>query len=108
MTAQLELLREGVTDADIASLRARLAVHGWQTRKQLVKALGWSERKIRDVAELMGTEVVRGQQGFKLTEHIGRDDFPDAIQAADAAISQAKRMMRYGFGLKKRLHAIIQ
>lgn len=108
LSAQLELLREGVTDADIGSLRARLAAHGWQTRKQLVVALGWTERKIRDVAELMGSEVVRGQNGFKLTEHISREDLPIAVQACDAAISQGKRMIRYGFHLKKRLHQFLQ
>jgi hypothetical protein len=108
IAAQLEFLHEGVTDAEIGALRARLATHGWQTRKQLVEALGWSERKIRDVAELMGSEIVRGQNGFKLTDQIGRDDLPAAVQAYQAAISQGKRMMRYGFQLKKRLHEYLQ
>jgi hypothetical protein len=108
LAAQLEFMREGVTDAEIGALRAWLAARGWQTRKQLVEALGWSERKIRDVAELMGSEIVRGQNGFKLTEHISREDLPVAVQACDAAISQGKRMIRYGFQLKKRLHQFLQ
>lgn len=106
-SSQLEIFREGVTDADVAQLRSWLAMHGWQTRKQLVEGLGWSERKIRDVAELMGSAIVRSQSGFKLTEQITRDDLPSALQAAQAAISQGKRMIRYGFKLKKQLHTVV-
>jgi hypothetical protein len=105
--AQLEFLHEGVTDADVEALRGWLATHGWQSRKQLHTGLGWSERKIRDVAELMGSGVVRSQVGFRLTEQITRDDVSAALQAAQAAISQGKRMIRYGIALKNRLHEVI-
>lgn len=107
MTSQLEFLRPGVTESDVEEFRARLAAQGWQTRRQIVQATGWSERKIRDVAESLGADVVRGQPGFKLTEHLTREDLEAAKQAADAAISQAKKQMHYGLELLKKLHAQI-
>ena len=42
---------------EIEELRALLAVRGWQTRSQISRDTGWSERKIRDVCESMGAEV---------------------------------------------------
>lgn len=109
MTSQLSMLfDQAPADAREADeLKVHLALHGWQTRKQLCLALGWPERTIRDVAESMGADIVRGQQGFKLTKNITRDDLPAALQAADAAISQGKRMIKYGFGLKRKLHEVI-
>lgn len=104
LSSQLELLAEGVTDADIATLRARLAARGWQTRKQLVEGLGWSERKVRAVAELLGDDIVRGQRGFKLTEHLTAEDFPAGVEAARIAMAQGKKQFHYGLRLLRRLH----
>lgn len=105
MTAQTELnLRPGVTSDDVETLRDFLAPRGWQTRRQITFALDWSERKIRDVAESLGSDVVRGQLGFKLSATLQREDLSVAAQAADAAISQGKRMIRYGLNLKRKLH----
>ncbi len=97
--------RPGVTGDEVARLTAHLRAEGWQTRHDLAASLGWSERKIRDVAESMGSAIVRGQRGFKLTADLGRDDLSAAAQAADAALSQGKRMIRYGIALKRKLHA---
>jgi hypothetical protein len=55
----------------------------------------------------MGSAIVRGQRGFKLTAELQRDDLSAAAQAADAALSQGKRMIRYGLALKRQLHAQI-
>lgn len=111
MTTQIEMAltnhRENVTEDDVETLRAWLLSHGWQTRKQLSTGLGWSERKIRDVAELMGSSIVRGQSGFKLTDQITRDDLGSALQAAQAFISQGKRMIKYGVTLKTKIHRVI-
>lgn len=104
---QTEFFREGVTEADIATLRSWLAHSDWQTRKELVDGLGWNERKIRDVAELLGADIVRGQKGFKLFSQLTREDLGIAKKAADAAMSQGKRMILYGFKLKQRLHGML-
>lgn len=102
---QTELnFRPGVTSDDVETLRDFLAPRGWQTRRQITFALDWNERKIRDVAESLGADVVRGQLGFKLAATLQREDLSVAAQAADAAISQGKRMIRYGLKLKQRLH----
>lgn len=104
MNEQLQLL-----DVDRAAdaLRSWLGRHGWQTRRQLCEGLGWSERQVREAAEALGDDVVRGQQGFKLTALIGREDLECAVAAADAAISQGKIMMRYGLRLKRRIRGLV-
>lgn len=95
------------TPGDVETLRAWLSTHGWQTRRDLVAGLGWTERKVRIVAELMGANIVRGQAGFKLTTQLTREDLGSAVQAADAALSQGKRMIRYGLALKRKLHQAV-
>ena len=59
------------------------------------------------VAESLGAEIIRGEHGFKLTRLTGRADLPAAVQAADAAISQGKLMIKYGFALRKHLHQLV-
>ena len=103
---QTELLSKPAPK-EIEELRALLAVRGWQTRSQISRDTGWSERKIRDVCESMGEEVVRGQPGFKLTAQITREELASAKQAADAAISQAKKQMRYGIALLRKIHGLV-
>ena len=55
----------------------------------------------------LGPDIVRGQAGFKLTARLDRDDLPAAHQAADAFISQGKRMIKYACALKRRLHGLL-
>ena len=97
--------RPGVTGDDVEKLRAHLHFYGWQTRLEIGDSLHWTDRKIRDVAESMGSSIVRGQLGFKLTEDLENEDLFHAAQAANAALSQGKRMIIYGLALKRQLHA---
>lgn len=99
---------ENTPEADLARIRAALADRCWHNRKQLSIALGMREDAIRHAMEVLGSEVVKGQRGFKLTRYITRDDLPFALQAAEAAISQGKKMIRYGIRLKTHLHTVIQ
>jgi hypothetical protein len=98
---------ETVSRADLDQLRAHLAAHGWQTRKEIEKSFGWHPRYIRALAEAMGADIVRGQAGFKLTEKITREELGAALQSADAFLSQSKKMAAYAHDLKKRLHSLI-
>ena len=109
MQVQPDLFPPTDADQDKATLRAHLSTNGWQTRRQIAAALGWPERKIRDVAESMGTDIVRGQAGFKLTDQIHRDspDVPLALQACDAFESQGKKNLAYALGLRHRLHIFL-
>lgn len=114
MTTQQDLfaqvpnsLPNGVTEADQANLRGHLMSHGWQTRKELCQALGWDDRKVRDVAETLGTEIVRCQMGFKLLDQCNREDLAAVKQCIDAFESQAKKMAEYASGLRRRLHALV-
>lgn len=108
MITQPDLPINSITPEDGRLLRTWLGEHGWQTRRQIAAGLGWRERKIRCVAESLGAEVVRGQRGFALTQQVRREDLSDAIQAADAALSQGKSMIRYGLALKRKLHSILR
>jgi len=104
--APVELTR-GVTESDQLNLRAHLMSHGWQTRKEICTALVWEERKLRAVAESIGTDIVRCQLGYKLTDTCTRDDVSAALQGCDAFESQAKKELLYSTGLRRRLHALI-
>jgi hypothetical protein len=112
MVAQPELPLENPSPVP-EQFRQRLVLHlqamnDWQTRKQLCASIGWSERQLRDVAESLGTDIVRGQAGFKLTSQITRDDLPQALQSADAFVSQGTKMIHYALKLKSKLHALIK
>lgn len=101
------LLPHGVTETDQSNLRAHLLSHGWQTRKEITSALAWDDRKLRAVAESLGTDVVRCQLGYKLTDTCTRDDASAALQGCDAFESQAKKELAYSQGLRRRLHALV-
>lgn len=98
---------EGTPEANLARLRVALAEPGWHSRRQLCLALGFTEDLLRHTLEMLGAEVVRGQMGFKLTKQLENDDLPTAIQAANQAISQGKKMIRYGVRLKTQLHGVV-
>ena len=101
-------LPHGITQADLACFRAQLISAGtWQTRSDLSRTLGWPDRKVREVAECLGHDVVRCQLGFKLTELVTRDDLSAVKQAIDAFHSQAHKMEYYANSLRRRLHALV-
>lgn len=102
--AQIEMFTGGVSDADVNTLRGWLVSHGWQTRKQISEGLGWHIRKIPAVADLLGTDIIRGQ----LTEQLNCDDLPFALESAEHFISRGKNEIRHGLALKRRLHQMIQ
>jgi hypothetical protein len=98
----------GIPECDILALRSQLmTITSWQTRSQLCRALNWPDRKVRAVGEALGTDIVRCQLGFKLTEYVTREDLPAVQQAIDSFHSQASKMDAYAVSLSRRLHAII-
>jgi hypothetical protein len=99
---------ENTLEADVARLRVALSEPGWHSRRQLCERLAWREDDLRHTLEAMGADVVRSQRGFKLTAHVTRDDLKYATQAADAFLSQGKKMIRYALSLKRHLHRVIQ
>lgn len=94
-------------EQDAGALRHLLAQHDWLTREQAAAALSWEVRRVRAAAEHLGADIVRGQQGYKLTRNLTRDDLAAVQQAADAAISQAKKQEAYGLALLHRIHALV-
>ena len=99
---------ENVSQADRDAFTYQLLLHDtWQTRADLCRSLGWTDRKVRDIAESFGPEIVRCQAGFKLCAQITRDDLNLVKQAIDAFHSQATKMEAYAHGLRRRLHALI-
>ena len=106
MIEQLDFLNpDRPIEQDAAALRHLLAAHDWLTRDQAARALTWDTRRLRAAAEHLGADIVRGQRGFKLTANLTRDDLAAAKQAADAALSQAKKQQAYGLALLHKLHA---
>ena len=74
---QLDLFeqRRQQRDEDVAILTSHLLIAGrWQTREQLVRALDWTERRVRAAAEAAGGVVIFGQQGLKHMRHSTADE----------------------------------
>jgi len=108
MIEQLDFLNhERPIEQDAGALRHLLAQHDWLTRDECAAALTWDVRRVRATAEHLGADIIRGQQGYKLTRNLTRDDFTAVKQAADAAISQAKKQEAYGLALLHKLHALL-
>lgn len=91
---------EAATDDQLRALKRVLAERGWVTRKELVAALEWSERTIRNVAEAAGADIVRGPRGFCLFELATE---AEVEHAANISKSQGEKMTAYGSALLKRL-----
>ena len=104
-----QTLPKGVTEADLANLRSYLisSAASWRTRDDIGAALKWEDRKIRAAAQALGSTIIRGQLGYKLTAACTRDDAPLMLQAADAAGSQARHMRAYELEVRKAIHSLI-
>ena len=79
---------------------------GWMTRRQIEELTGWDDRTIRAAAEAARDyrgrpEVVRGPLGFAVFDRATTDQIR---HAQEISISQGKKMIRYGLGLRIRLH----
>lgn len=98
---ELPLFKASKEDPNVERFLGLLAHYGRLTRRQFVSITGWSERDVRALAEAAGARVVRGQEGFCLFETA---DAEEVLRAAEAAISQGKRMIKYGLALKSALH----
>ena len=105
--APSEQAPNGATDAEIADFSGHLIAHGWQTRREISAALGWEDRKIRQVAQALGGKVVRCQLGYKLTAACDRNDIPHMKQAADAAGSQSAIQRAYELAMRHAIHSLV-
>ena len=76
----------------------------WVTRRDFEALEGWVPRTVRAIAERLGTEVVRGQNGFC---HISRASMEEIQHAANISINQGEKMRNYGAGLRARMHGRI-
>lgn len=100
-TAQLEFVGHDPTPESVSAFVGYLSLGGWRTRRQLTEIFGISEREVRLLAEHAGMEVVRGPRGFAHIENVPADE---ARHCAEIAISQGKKMIRWGLGIKRKLH----
>jgi hypothetical protein len=98
---ELPLFKAQKEDPNVGRFLALLRAYGHLTRKQIGAITGWTERDVRALAEAAGLEVVRGQKGFCLFDGAAADEILDA---AEDSVSQGKKMIRYGLGLKRMLH----
>ena len=101
---QLDLWTGGVTESDISELVSLLRTQGWMHRRQLCPVLGWSERKIRAVAESAPSQIIRGQRGYSV---IDRVDTETLVRCADALKSQGTKMLRVSVAWRRLAHARI-
>lgn len=86
--------------SDVTELVNLLRQRGWQTRQQLCSTTAWNDRQIRKLAELAGSDIVRGPMGFNSFE---RAATPEIEHAAAIAESQGVKMLSYSKALRVRL-----
>jgi hypothetical protein len=96
-------------DPRIAELITILRDRGWITRRQIHELTGWSDRDVRAIAEAAFAasgrpKIVRGPLGFAVFDRATDDQIH---HAADIAVSQGKKMIRYGLALRRALHSRI-
>ncbi len=89
-----------VSDSDVATLIRHLHGHGWQTAKQLSQ-YGWTDRKLRAVANASKGRVISGQHGYALIESATVDE---ANHAAAWLERQAAEMQRRARDIRKAMH----
>ena len=108
-TAQTEMqFTVAVSDGDVMQMRELLAAGGWLKRRDFMQKLGWPERKVPAVAELLGGEIVRSRtRGFKLTALLTPEEVPVAIHTAREVLSQCRKNAGYAMALRKRVHQLI-
>ncbi len=56
-----------VAVGDVDRLKSILAGHGWQSCKSIATATGWTDRKIRALANAAAGAIISGQRGYRLT-----------------------------------------
>jgi hypothetical protein len=109
--AQLDLFAPRPAPAppsDIERLLAYLTTHsGWVPAKQLLADLGFSDRKVRQLAEQSDALVVSwpGSPGYRHFSHCTAEEL---AHAADAHISQGRRQIGRGLRIRKRAHQTIR
>lgn len=108
MTEQLELdsYRPAHTDADeVARLISLLSASGtWLNAREITEQLGWSDRKIRDLASHSDGRIISGNSGYKHTRHATPDEMQEFY---GRLVNQAKVMIQRAIKAKRTHHACI-
>ena len=102
---QLDLFerRQRQLDEDVAILTSHLLLAGrWQSRDQLCKALGWTDRRIRSARKAALGVVIFGQNGFKHMRHATAEE---ADVCKKTLLSQAAEMQQGAMDVDKAYHA---
>lgn len=87
--------RADVSAGQVAELVAALAGQGWRFRRDLQRELGWSERKVRDVAEHSDGQIIGSDRGYKLTADATPEDMNAYVGRQRAQITRTQeRLMR--------------
>ena len=87
--------------SDIQLLSHWLLGRGWQKAAVIQRALGWTDRKIRAVANESRGEVISGQRGYRLAAEATRDELQ---HAANWLRHQSKAMCLRAIAIENYLH----
>jgi hypothetical protein len=88
---QPDLFTAPCPSSDVETLIGYLEGKGWIFRRQIERALGWNDRKIREVAHASQGQIISGDQGYCLTLQASVEDvgkFVGRIQAQRASEQQ--------------------
>jgi len=102
--AQLDLFeqRRQQREEDVAILTSHLLMAGrWQTREQLVRALDWTERRVRAAGEASGGVVIFGQNGLKHMRHATSEE---VRACCNVLFSQARANSERAVSIQRAYH----
>ena len=96
--AEFQFQRPCKTDADVADFMDYLRGRGWTTARSIHIGIGWSDRQLREWAELSEGKIISGQRGYKLTAEATPKEI---YQAASWLKAQGKKMLRRSIAIRR-------
>lgn len=93
-----------IASDEVATLLSGLDGRGWMSARQISAELGWSDRKIRAVANASEGQVISGQSGYRLAREASMDEIQ---HAAGWLEHQAREMGRRAGQIRSAAHARI-
>lgn len=102
---QLDLFarKQHQLDEDVAVLTSHLYIAArWQTREQICRGLGWTDRRVRAAREASGGVVIFGQHGLKHMRHATPEE---AMACKNTLISQATKMQQGALEVDRSFHS---
>lgn len=107
MTEQLELTdyTRPADQDEVSRLVQLLAAAGtWLTAREIRDQIGWSDRKVREIASQSQGQIISGNSGYKHNRHATPEELNEFY---GRMVSQGKEMIKRAILAKRTHHQLI-